>query len=149
MKIKAVIEIPMGSHYKYEKCKETGALLLDRALNQAMPANYGFIDQTLAEDNDPLDVFIITQWPIEALSQCVIEPLGVFVCKDNGAGDHKIIARLEGEGAFPNWNKQLEDIQKFLSTYKTGFEVLSYENSITAREIIEDNAKAFKQRADE
>ena len=54
----AVVEIPMGSSVKYELDKKTGLLRLDRVLYSAVyyPANYGFIPQTYAEDDDPLDV---------------------------------------------------------------------------------------------
>src|SRR5262249_22093595 len=59
----AVIEIPMGSSVKYELDKETGMLRVDRILYSAVyyPANYGFIPQTLAEDDDPLDVLVLCQ----------------------------------------------------------------------------------------
>ena len=55
-----IVEIPMGSSVKYELDKETGLLRLDRVLASAVyyPANYGFIPQTLAEDDDPLDVLV-------------------------------------------------------------------------------------------
>ena len=59
----SVIEIPMGSSVKYELDKETGMLRLDRILYSAVyyPANYGFIPQTYAEDDDPLDVLVLCQ----------------------------------------------------------------------------------------
>ena len=58
-----VIEIPMGSSVKYELDKVTGLLKLDRILYSAVyyPASYGFIPQTLAEDDDPLDVLVLCQ----------------------------------------------------------------------------------------
>ena len=54
----AVIEIPLGSNVKYELDKPSGLLKVDRIIHSAVfyPANYGFIPQTYAEDNDPLDV---------------------------------------------------------------------------------------------
>jgi len=57
---RAVIEIPKGSSNKYELDKSSGLLKLDRVLSSAVyyPANYGFIPQTLAEDDDPLDVLV-------------------------------------------------------------------------------------------
>ena len=56
----AVVEIPTGSNVKYELDKKTGLLRLDRILYSAVhyPANYGFIPQTFAEDDDPLDVLV-------------------------------------------------------------------------------------------
>ena len=66
----SVIEIPKGSSVKYELDKETGMLKLDRAMYSAVyyPANYGFIPQTLAEDDDPLDVLVLCQEPVRALN---------------------------------------------------------------------------------
>ena len=59
----AVIEIPFGSSVKYELDKQSGLIKLDRVLYSAVyyPANYGFIPQTLAEDDDPLDVLVLCQ----------------------------------------------------------------------------------------
>jgi inorganic pyrophosphatase len=56
-----VIEIPFGSSVKYELDKASGLIKLDRVLYSAVyyPANYGFIPQTLAEDDDPLDVLVL------------------------------------------------------------------------------------------
>ena len=59
----AVIEIPRGSKVKYELDKATGMMFVDRILYSSVvyPHNYGFIPQTLCEDNDPLDVLVIMQ----------------------------------------------------------------------------------------
>src|SRR5258708_12722425 len=61
----AVIEIPLGSNVKYELDKATGLLKGDRIIHSAVfyPANYGFIPQTYAEDNDPLDALVLSQQP--------------------------------------------------------------------------------------
>jgi inorganic pyrophosphatase len=59
----AVIEIPRGSKVKYELDKATGMMFVDRILYSSVvyPHNYGFIPQTLCDDNDPLDVLVIMQ----------------------------------------------------------------------------------------
>ncbi len=66
----AVIEIPLGSNVKYELDKATGLLKVDRIIHSAVfyPANYGFIPQTYAEDNDPLDVLVLCQEPVQPLA---------------------------------------------------------------------------------
>ena len=66
----AVIEIPLGSNVKYELDKPTGLLKVDRIIHSAVfyPANYGFIPQTYAEDNDPLDVLVLCQEPVQPLA---------------------------------------------------------------------------------
>ena len=66
----AIIEIPFGSSVKYELDKSSGLIKLDRVLYSAVyyPANYGFIPQTLAEDNDPLDVLVLCQEAVAPLT---------------------------------------------------------------------------------
>ena len=66
----AVIEIPFGSSVKYELDKESGLIKLDRVLYSAVyyPANYGFIPQTLAEDDDPLDTLVLCQETVVPLT---------------------------------------------------------------------------------
>ena len=90
----AVIEIPMGSSVKYELDKETGMLRLDRVLYSAVyyPANYGFIPQTLAEDDDPLDVLVLCQEAVAPLTLVHARAIGLMTMMDSGKKDHKILA---------------------------------------------------------
>src|SRR5438874_3053586 len=90
----AVIEIPMGSSVKYELDKETGLLRLDRILYSAVyyPANYGFIPQTLAEDDDPLDVLVLCQESVAPLTLVSARAIGVMTMIDGGKRDHKVLA---------------------------------------------------------
>ena len=70
--IKVKIEIPMASDpIKYEVDQETGDIYLDRFLDTAMyyPANYGFMPDTLAPDGDPLDVLVLSPYPL--LAGCI------------------------------------------------------------------------------
>ncbi len=90
-----IIEIPANADpVKYEVDKETGALFVDRFMTVAMsyPANYGYIPNTLCEDGDPLDVLVITPFPL--VSGCVVRarPLGVLQMSDEKGGDAKLIA---------------------------------------------------------
>ena len=57
----AIIEIPMKTKNKFEIDKNTGRIKLDRVLYSAMnyPAEYGYIDETLSPDGDPLDILVI------------------------------------------------------------------------------------------
>lgn len=116
--IKAIIEIPQGSYYKYEVDKATGQLTIDRPLNQPIPYNYGFIPGTTCGDGDPLDVFVMTEDPIVPLSVVKIIPIAVLKCTDNGQSDDKIIAILEGD-KFPEQGTAI--ISSYLESYKTGF----------------------------
>lgn len=89
-----VIEIPMGSSVKYELDKKTGLLKLDRILYSAVyyPANYGFIPQTYAEDDDPLDVLVLCQEPVAPLTLVEARAIGLMIMNDAGKKDHKILA---------------------------------------------------------
>ena len=90
----AVVEIPMGSSVKYELDKETGLLRLDRILYSAVyyPANYGFIPQTLAEDDDPLDVLVLCQEAVAPLTLVNARAIGLMTMIDSGKRDHKVLA---------------------------------------------------------
>ena len=89
-----MIEIPLGSNVKYELDKTTGLLKVDRILYSAVyyPANYGFIPQTLAEDDDPLDVLVLCQEAITPLTLMYGRAIGLMTMVDAGRLDHKILA---------------------------------------------------------
>ena len=88
-----LIEIPKGSKVKYELDKETGLLKVDRILYSSViyPANYGFIPRTLGDDEDPLDVLVLMQEPVQPLSLLNVRPIGMMHMVDEGEDDEKII----------------------------------------------------------
>ena len=79
MDFDVVIEIPRGSRNKYEVDHDTGRIRLDRTLFTATqyPADYGFIENTLGEDGDPLDALVLVQEP--TFPGCVIRSRGRWV----------------------------------------------------------------------
>jgi inorganic pyrophosphatase len=98
----AIIEIPKGGKIKYELDKETGLIRVDRVLYSSViyPANYGFIPQTLGDDDDPLDVLVIMQEPVAPLSILRARPIGVMEMIDQGQSDEKIICIHLDDPAF-------------------------------------------------
>lgn len=93
--INVVIEIPANSSpVKYEIDKEMGAVVVDRFMSTPMfyPANYGFIPHTLADDGDPLDVLVITPYPVVAGSIIRCRPVGMLDMDDEAGGDEKLVA---------------------------------------------------------
>jgi len=93
--LNVIIEIPANADpVKYEVDKETGALFVDRFMNVAMhyPCNYGYIPDTLCEDGDPVDVMVVTPFPL--VCGCVVRcrPLGLLKMSDEKGGDAKLIA---------------------------------------------------------
>jgi len=87
------VEVPSGSRNKYELDEELGAVVLDRRLftSMAYPADYGFVEGTLAEDGDPLDALVLVGEP--TLPGCRIRArvVGVFRMADEKGPDEKII----------------------------------------------------------
>ena len=74
----AVIEVPAGSHVKYELEKNTGLIKVDRILFSSVhyPANYGFIPRTYCDDRDPLDILVLCQESLVPLSVVRAKPIG-------------------------------------------------------------------------
>src|SRR5262249_44096796 len=87
------IEIPKGSRNKYEVDHETGRIRLDRRLftSTSYPADYGFVENTLGEDGDPLDALVILEEP--TFPGCLIKcrAIGMFRMTDEAGGDDKLL----------------------------------------------------------
>ncbi len=93
--INVIIEIPThGEPVKYEVCKDTGAMFVDRFLYTPMvyPGNYGFVPHTLSLDGDPIDVLVCNTRAIVPGAVMSCRPVGVLVMKDDAGPDEKIIA---------------------------------------------------------
>lgn len=122
-----LIEIPKGSRNKYEFDKKMKMVRFDRTLFSAVhyPMDYGFILNTLAEDEDPLDAMVLLWEP--AFPGCLIEakPIGAFKMWDEKGPDEKVLCVPIHD---PVWNyiETLEDvpphllkeIEHFFSVYK-------------------------------
>src|SRR3954465_5735912 len=94
LEFNCVIEIPFGSSVKYELDKMSGLIKLDRVLYSAVyyPANYGFIPQTLAEADDPLDVLVLCQESVVPLTLIEARTIGLMTMLDQGKKDHKTLS---------------------------------------------------------
>jgi inorganic pyrophosphatase len=123
----ALIEIPLGSNVKYELDKASGLLRVDRIIHSAVfyPANYGFIPQTYAEDNDPLDVLVLCQEPVQPLALIKARAIGVMTMIDSGAVDDKIIAVATNDPEFSSYIEardlpphRLLVLRRFFQDYK-------------------------------
>jgi inorganic pyrophosphatase len=125
--VEVVIEIPKGSRNKYEFDHERQVLRLDRRLFSATfyPADYGFIEDTLAEDGDPLDALVLIADPTFPGCHLTARPLGVFWMEDEKGPDAKIIAVLDGDPDYAGVHQLedlpqhlLEEIEHFFDIYK-------------------------------
>ncbi len=123
----AVIEIPRGSRNKYEVDHETGRVHLDRVLYTSFsyPTDYGFFENTLGEDGDPLDVLVLLDYPVFPGVGVRVRPVGVLHMSDEAGGDDKVIAvqhkdprwtHIQDVDDIPEHTKQ--EIQHFFEHYK-------------------------------
>ena len=148
---RTIVEIPFGSSVKYELDKGSGMLMLDRVLYSAVyyPANYGFIPQTLAEDDDPLDVLVLCQEAVAPLTIIHARAIGLMTMIDSGKHDHKIIAVATGDPEFSSYNEASEMpphrslmLRRFFQDYKQlegkEVEVNEIEPAAKAFPVIED-----------
>ena len=127
MEFRVLVEIPKGSRNKYELDHDSGRLRLDRALHSAVhyPTDYGFIENTLSDDGDPLDALVLIEEP--TFPGCLVDarPVGAFLMSDEKGGDEKILCIPLGD---PTWQHvedlddvpphRLEEIENFFQIYK-------------------------------
>ncbi len=130
MEIDVFIEISQNSSIKYELDKEKNILRVDRFLYTAMfyPFNYGFIPNTQAEDNDPIDVLVLSSFPVLPGSLIKCQPIGGLEMEDEAGKDEKIIA-IPLAKIDPFWQEYQEisllpesyknQIKHFFENYKT------------------------------
>lgn len=157
--VNVIIEIPKGSKNKYEIDKETGLIKLDRAMKSAQdyPFDYGFVPQSLWEDNDALDVILLTTYPLYPGILVEARPVAVIRMIDGGEGDDKIIAVPKNDPRFDevidlqDVNKHtIKEIQHFLETYKSiegkAVEISGVEGRAQALETINRGLKMYQDK---
>ena len=106
--VEIVVEIPKGSRNKYEIDHDTGHVWLDRHLFTAVqyPTDYGFVEQTLGDDGDPLDALVLLDEPTFPGCRIMGRPVGVFWMTDEAGPDAKILVVPDGD---PRWD-HVQDI---------------------------------------
>lgn len=158
-----IIEIPAQSDpIKYEVDKESGALFVDRFMMTAMhyPCNYGYVPGTISDDGDPVDVLVITPFPVAMGAVVRCRPLGVLMMDDEAGGDAKLLAVPTNKTLpiYKHWQKiedinpdRLASIQHFFEHYKDlekgkWVKVRGWEGPETARkEIVNGMARYQKE----
>ena len=155
--IEAIIEIPMGTQNKYEVDKEKNRIKLNRVLYSKMtyPAEYGFIEKTLAEDGDPLDILVLAT--TQTFPGCIVDArvVGYLDMYDSGERDQKIIGVVDADPRFDDINDiedikdlQLREIKLFFQNYKIlepghHVKVMDYHNKKEAIDLIESCRKRY------
>lgn len=159
-----VIEIPMNADpIKYEVDKESGAIFVDRFLATSMhyPCNYGYVPSTLSDDGDPIDVLVITPFPLQHGVVVRCRPLGVLDMQDEAGGDQKVLA-VPLDQILPwyrHWTapshiapERLAQIQHFFEHYKDlepgkWVKVSGWSGPERARELITQAVADFQRAA--
>ena len=157
-----VIEIPAESDpVKYEVDKESGAVFVDRFLTTAMyyPCNYGYVPQTLSGDGDPVDVLVITPYPLHPGVVVPCRALGILKMEDEAGVDGKVLAVPTDKilPIYSHWKKaddvnvmRLKAITHFFEHYKDleagkWVKVLGWEGPEAAHKEIADGMAAYKK----
>ena len=155
--VNALIEIPTGSQNKYEFDKENNRFMLDRVLFSPMhyPTEYGYLENTLADDGDPLDVLVLTSFP--TFPGCVIESrvIGVLIMTDDKGKDEKLLAVPTSDPRFKEVHTlddvaphTLKEIAHFFQVYKDlenkKVEIDGWEGIETASRLIEESKARYQ-----
>lgn len=157
--VNVIVEISKGSKNKYEIDKETGIIALDRVAHTAQdfPFDYGFVPQTLWDDDDALDVVILTTHPLNSGVLVRVRPVAIMRMIDDGDSDDKIIAVPVND---PRWDEvqDLSDINKhtikemehFYSTYKKiqkkDVQVTGFEGKDAAQDALKRSLGLYKEK---
>jgi len=158
MAVRSVVEIPRGSSVKYELDKHSGRLRLDRILRSAVyyPANYGFIPQSFAEDDDPLDILVLCAESVTPLCLVDAQVIGVMTMIDEGKPDHKIIGTVLGDAEYETFKAPsdlpphvFKVVRRFFEDYKTlenkRVEVDEVQPPDAAHAVIEDALSRYER----
>lgn len=122
-----VVEVVSGSRDKYEYYSPWESFVLDRIIPSSVvfPVDYGFVPQTWAEDNDPLDIMVLSYEPLEVGCIVKVRVIGAVVIEDEKGEDAKILSVLVNDARFEGYTDihhahphQLREIQEFFETYK-------------------------------
>jgi inorganic pyrophosphatase len=156
--VNGIIEIPKGSRAKYELDKKSGLLRLDRVLYSSVyyPANYGFIPQSYGDDNDPLDILILSQIDFNPLCIVNAKVVGVMQMIDQGEADDKIIA-VAADDVSVNYVNDIDqlpphftkELRHFFEEYKTlenkKVIVEEFQNKEVAQKIVAQSFEDYRK----
>ena len=159
--LNAVIEVISGSRDKYEYKNDWEAFILDRIIPSSVvfPVEYGFVPQTLSDDNDPLDIMILSYEPLEVGCIVKVRVIGALIIEDEEGDDPKILSVLINDARFEGFNDisdvhkhRLKEIQEFYETYKRlephkWVKFKEWKNAEDANEIVNYSIKQFKLKS--
>lgn len=160
--INVIIEISaQGDPIKFEVDKDSGAVFVDRFMGTSMryPINYGYVPHTIAGDGDPVDVLVVTPFPLMPGVVIRCRPVGVLKMEDDGGVDAKVVA-VPVSKLTPLYDKvqTTDDLPELLMKQTVHFfehykdlepgkwvKVLGWEGPDAARKEITDGIAAYKK----
>ncbi len=157
--LNAVVEVVSGSRDKYEYDLNWEAFVLDRIIPSSVvfPVEYGFVPQTWFDDNDPLDIMILSYEPLEVGCIVKVRVIGALIIEDEEGDDPKILSVLVNDARFQGYEDitdvhqhMLREIQEFFETYKRlephkWVKFKEWKKSEDARKIVSYAIKKFKE----
>ncbi len=155
--INVIVEINKGSKNKYELDKETGLIKLDRVMHtgQDYPFDYGYVPQSHWHDGDPLDVVLLTTYPLVPGLLLTARPFAVLQMTDNGESDAKILAVPVEDPRFKHIvdlasapQHFVKEVKHFMETYKMiqnkVVTIDATEDADRAKEVIKEGLALYK-----
>jgi len=157
--LNAVIEVISGSRDKYEYNVEWEAFVLDRVIPSSVvfPVEYGFVPRTWFDDNDPLDIMVLSYEPLEVGCIVKVRVIGALVIEDEQGEDPKILSVLVNDARFEGYRDitdvhthKLREVQEFFETYKRlephkWVKFKEWKNSDEAKKIVNYAIKRFRE----
>lgn len=158
--VNVVIEVVSGSRDKYEYNLKWDTFVLDRVLHSSVvfPVEYGFIPQTWYDDDDPLDIMVMSYEPLEVGCVVKVRPVGVLIMEDEEGEDPKVLSVPVNDPRFDGINDisdvhphKLKEIQEFFETYKRlephkWVKFKTWKNAKEAKRIIEYAINLYKKK---
>ena len=154
-----VIEVASGSRDKYEYNIKWEAFVLDRIIPSSVvfPVDYGFVPQTWFDDNDPLDIMVLSYEPLEVGCLVKVRVIGALIIEDEEGKDPKILSVLVNDARFEGYKDigdahphKLREIQEFFETYKRlephkWVKFREWKNAKDAMEIVDYAFKRYRE----
>lgn len=154
--VEIIVEIPRGSHSKFEYDEDLGLIKLDRVLHSSVvyPTDYGFVPATRSEDGDHIDVLLLTSDPLFPGCMVKARPIGIADMEDEAGRDWKVLAVAHNDPRFSSVD-DLQDVdQHLLDEIRHFFEVYKqlenkkvvfkgWQTKESAKKILEEAARRF------
>jgi len=154
-----VIEVVSGSRDKYEYNAKWGAFVLDRIIPSSVvfPVEYGFVPQTWYDDEDPLDIMVMSFEPLQVGCIVKVRVIGALVIEDEKGQDTKILSVLVNDRRFEGYHDisainthELTEIQEFFETYKRlephkWAKVKEWKNAKEAMKVVDYSIEKYKK----